>query len=375
MATLRNYSFRPIGWVPFHRRFTFSQQGIFRDGLSRKDYRTKFGPRRATTRSERIDHRRSMGRKDQGDRGPLRRGRNYRIPDLQLLVRPPLDFLAQVGRANGAESLFGSDRHLLPIWPSYSQSPILTEFRWSPLITKAIARNRDLIHPDIAPPPSARFRVPSRLSFLSGLQLESELSDIAPLKGLLALHIRRGDYEEHCKNLAAWSSKYQGPSFAGFFCGKLRCHALTCVILSSWAGFDSFPEFLDHFDPEHDFDPDTDPSNRTSIYLSHCYPSILQIISRVRTIRHEYEHSPSHPGRKLDRIYILTNGKGEWLDDLERGLADLGGWTGIRTSRDLGKKLNKEERGVGQAVDMAIAQRADVFVGNGVRTVTHCYRE
>lgn len=67
---------------------------------------------------------------------------------------------------------------------------------------------------------------------------------------------------------------------------------------------------------------------------------------------------------------MLTNGKGEWLEELTRGLEGLGGWVDeepIRTSRDLGRRLGKEERGVAQAVDMAIAQRAEVFVGNGVR--------
>lgn len=73
---------------------------------------------------------------------------------------------------------------------------------------------------------------------------------------------------------------------------------------------------------------------------------------------------------------MLTNGKGEWLEELTRGLEGLGGWVDeepIRTSRDLGRRLGKDERGVAQAVDMAIAQRAEVFVGNGVRPyLTFC---
>lgn len=123
-------------------------------------------------------------------------------------------------RLYGAPSLFGSARHLLPIWPSYSQSPILTLFRWSPLITNALIKTRDLIHPDIAPASYLGSRFPSRLSFLSGLGhfRSSEQEEIQqeeekkPLKGLLALHIRRGDYEEHCRNLAGWGSRYQGLS-------------------------------------------------------------------------------------------------------------------------------------------------------------------
>jgi hypothetical protein len=31
-----------------------------------------------------------------------------------------------------------------------------------------------------------------------------------PLSGLLALHVRRGDYLEHCKHLANWSSRFLG---------------------------------------------------------------------------------------------------------------------------------------------------------------------
>jgi hypothetical protein len=68
-----------------------------------------------------------------------------------------------------------------------------------------------------------------------------------------------------------------------------------------------------------------------------------------------------HPG--LDRIYILTNGKPDYLAKLKE---DLGadGWKKVSTSQDM--SLNWQETWVSQSIDMSIAQRAEVFVGNGV---------
>lgn len=76
----------------------------------------------------------------------------------------------------------------------------------------------------------------------------------------------------------------------------------------------------------------------------------------------------------------MTNGNRELLQELKQALIDdaerskISGetngwefewtWEGVSTSRDL--DLGWEEKPVGQALDMYIAQRSELFVGNGV---------
>jgi hypothetical protein len=62
-----------------------------------------------------------------------------------------------------------------------------------------------------------------------------------------------------------------------------------------------------------------------------------------------------------------------WLRELRQALeedaarGDMGPWEHITTSRDL--RLTSEQRHNGQAVDMAVTQRAEVFIRNRVRFI------
>ena len=69
-------------------------------------------------------------------------------------------------------------------------------------------------------------------------------------------------------------------------------------------------------------------------------------------------------GKTLDRVYIMTNGPVEWISDLKKDISNMGGWKLVSSSRDL--SLTKEQKYISQAVDMAIALRSQVFIGNGV---------
>ena len=66
----------------------------------------------------------------------------------------------------------------------------------------------------------------------------------------------------------------------------------------------------------------------------------------------------------LKRVYVLSNdwawALGEVRDALEED-----GWSDVVSTADL--QLDAEQSFVAMAVDMAIAERAEVFVGNGVR--------
>ncbi|KAI0308536.1 hypothetical protein OF83DRAFT_1288934 [Amylostereum chailletii] len=210
--------------------------------------------------------------------------------------------------------IFGDGSRMSDIWDELIHSPILTEWKWSPLALSAIETNRHLIHPSID---------------LNGHHRAS-------LPGLLALHIRRNDFKDHCLHLAKWKSSYNA--------------------------FNVRPDFPDQFVPPEGGGDGDNTSEGYAFYQKHCFPEIDDIVRRAMEVRAESK-------RPLDRIYILTNGRKEWLEELKASLREkTGPWTAITTSRDL--KLTWEQKYVAQAMDMSIATRAEVFVGNAWSSLT-----
>lgn len=147
-------------------------------------------------------------------------------------------------------------------------------------------------------------------------------------------------------------------------------------------GFNQFPSFVDVLDPDGYVDRQRQNQNHDaetdiikSYYLERCLPDIPQIVDRLRELKND------HPN--LKKVYVLSNAWESWLGELRRELmkapvvdgtsenvkldAEAGAeeaWEEVITSYDL--LLDAEQRYVGMAVDMAIAERAEVFVGNGV---------
>ncbi|KZV76430.1 hypothetical protein PENSPDRAFT_622757 [Peniophora sp. CONT] len=208
--------------------------------------------------------------------------------------------------------IFGSGSRMADAWPQLLESPVLTEWAWSPLVTSIITKNGALIHPDIR-----------LLDMRRGVDL----------KGLLAVHLRRGDFKGHCQNLADWRSEYNA--------------------------FNVRPDFMDQFviPPGGGEGKHTDET--LSWYMDHCFPEIPRIVKRVLEIRAD----AAMQGRTLDRMYIATNGDRAWTKELTAALNRTAVWKGIATSRDL--VLDREQEFVKQAADMFVATRAEVFVGNG----------
>jgi len=200
----------------------------------------------------------------------------------------------------------------------------VAHFGWSPLITAALRANAHIIHPTLSSLTPSSF---------------SPYSRPTPFSGLLALHVRRGDYIEHCLHLANWTSSY--------------------------TAYNEFPGLPDRFSPPYLSDVQT--SEEQALYRAHCFPDIEQIVSRVREVR-----ASLLSRTMLTRLYVMTNGGPKWLQELKVALQEdaerghLGQWEQITTSRDL--RLTREQRHNGQAIDMAIGQRAEVFIGNGVRS-------
>jgi hypothetical protein len=103
--------------------------------------------------------------------------------------------------------------------------------------------------------------------------------------------------------------------------------------------------------------PDMVEATRMGLYRAKCVPEILEIISRARRMR------KNHPLLRV--LYILTDADDGWVEEVRRWLASEGWdrvWVG---SADVYPGWGEREVGVG--VDMEVARRAGVFVGNGVR--------
>lgn len=242
---------------------------------------------------------------------------------------------------NSIYRLFGS-RRILSMWPLLSKSPILTEFSWSPLIIQAAAANAELF----APTSFFRF-LPSFMNPFGRLAIPTTLHDVRPIlpprqmdpiPELLALHIRRGDFAQHCSHLAKWSSDFNG--------------------------FNQFAALPDKWKVPTDITWGNTTEANIKMYLQACFPSIEQIVEKVKNVLVDQRRMYGYTN-ELKRVYIMTNGDVEWLRKLKEALMRVKKWDAVVTSRDL--QLSWEAKPVAQSVDMLIGQRARVFIGNGVR--------
>ncbi|RDB14696.1 hypothetical protein Hypma_016298 [Hypsizygus marmoreus] len=214
--------------------------------------------------------------------------------------------------------LWGSDR-ILPLWDSFSKSPTSRLLQTSPIVGAAVKRNEYLFLPR-GPRPSYPVSPD-------------------PYSRMLAMHIRRGDFKGACLHLAKFNSTFY-----------------------SWNLLPSLP------------DPLVFPSNivwNTSEYqeahLARCLPESDGILKKARVSRDEYVKASPGRRRALDIMYLLTNEKGKWIEKLKTELRK-DGWNTIITSNDL--ELDSEGIDTGMAIDMDIARKAAVFVGNGWSSFT-----
>ncbi|KAL5503712.1 hypothetical protein ACEPAH_7783 [Sanghuangporus vaninii] len=206
-----------------------------------------------------------------------------------------------------SQFLLGSDR-ILSLWSGLTDSPILRDFAWSPLVMSGVTRNLPLF----THPPT--FSVP----------------DV--IEGLVVLHVPQGDCKRHCQQFSKWGKSYMG--------------------------FNEFAELPDRFElPKFGSRKDLDA--REKYYSQHCCPEIDNIAEKLHSVRKENTH--------LQRVYLITNGRSRWVSRLGRILAN-DGWLVLKSGQDL--QLGNEQKHVSTAIEMAIAERANVFVGNGFSTFT-----
>ncbi|KAJ7490675.1 hypothetical protein FB451DRAFT_624133 [Mycena latifolia] len=227
--------------------------------------------------------------------------------------------------------LFGSPR-ILSLLPGLSASPILGAFAWSPLVHSAVARNFAVLRPTN---PAALYP-PPRLLTLPADPKSPKVPAIPEsqrtLNGLVAVHLRRGDYKRHCPRLAQWRAEYMGVN--------------------------THPLLPDRFAlPPANASKDEAEAH----YLLHCLPSPRELAARLHAVRAE------HSGAPLKRVYILTNAWG-WFVNSVRAELLADGWDEVWGSGDI--VLDSAQAGVGMAVDMRIGEGAEVFLGNGFSSLT-----
>lgn len=229
-------------------------------------------------------------------------------------------FLAGLDHEPCVEIVKGSDRlidwnllsntRILSLWPSISKSPVLTGFKWSKTVLGAVGKNAARLWPD---------------SYKGAVTGED---DNAIIPGLVTLHVRRKDFYWHCM----W--------------------------LGPWGVFDGWNQLS--FLPDH-FEPSSSSLSRSDYLVSRCWIEHDAIVARLAALRQEY------PNETLDKVYVSTNEDQKWLGELEEKLkAD--GWKQVSSTLEL--ELTWEESGVDNAIDMELASRGHIFIGNGFSSFT-----
>ncbi|KAJ6609895.1 hypothetical protein B0H10DRAFT_2063017 [Mycena sp. CBHHK59/15] len=158
----------------------------------------------------------------------------------------------------------------------------------------------------------------------------------------MALHLRRGDFEGHCHSLASAQT--------GF---------------TTWA---TLPEL------DSGFPPSLDSTNQTSV-MEHCYPSLRRILDaidlqaranpHVRALHVLHDGAWDHP-----TVYLQHYKLEAAVKSAERTLR--AGWTGgpMKTVTHSGSLPIQRESDWAVAVDVELARKAYIFIGNGYSSLS-----
>lgn len=225
---------------------------------------------------------------------------------------------------------------------------MITQFRWSDVVLRAVQR----IIPSIVHPNQDSRSIVKQYSDSQARPSSN------PLLSTLAIHLRRGDFSEHCYNLAGMGYPY-----------------------NSWNLLPGLPDRYD--EPQYQkITMDENPAELTR-FLEHCWPTPDQIVKRVKEVTREYHATLSENDFEPLSVYILTNERNiTWLAELRDTISairlqdvlpsttrDEHVFKRVSTSRDV-LLSGEAELLAKQAIDMAIAERAGLFLGNGVRYST-----
>ena len=205
---------------------------------------------------------------------------------------------------------------MIEIWDEFKASPVSQSLGASHIVQNALEVNDHIFHAS-----------------------SDEIGVVDPYSRMLAIHLRRGDFKQACKMLSDYNATFY-----------------------SWNLFDFLP---DKFTPPSGGTMGKNTPENDARYFERCLPSDDDILRKIRDSRSDYLLAAQREGRRetVDVLYILTNDDSEWLMEVKKTMMNEG-WRVVKTSRDL--TLNREGKEASMAVDMEIARKASVFIGNGV---------
>ncbi|EJD55677.1 hypothetical protein AURDEDRAFT_179387 [Auricularia subglabra TFB-10046 SS5] len=228
---------------------------------------------------------------------------------------------------------FGVPERAVAIWPTLSKSPILTHHAWSKHVYNAVSRNLPLLTGNKLTDENEKY--PHASDSAASSPPPPPLRAYKEMTNVIALHIRRGDYEGHCWALAGFALPY-----------------------ASWNVLSGLPDR---------FKPDKSTEDAKKAAIPHCLPDAKTIAARVAAANKDYIVARGVKADKLEYIYIMTNAKEDFLSEVRKELESVG-FPHVITAKDL--KLNEMENYANMIVDMEIGIRAALFIGNGFSTLT-----
>ena len=215
--------------------------------------------------------------------------------------------------------VWGSNR-ILSMWEEFRDSPVSQLQRPSPVAQAAVIKNE-------------RVFLPSGPT-IPGLSID-------PFDRTLAIHIRRGDYKSACVRFGIWNS--------------------------SFYGWNQLPDMPDRFVNPPGWTWGKNTPENMELYMKRCWPSEEAIVTKIMESKRDYE-SAAKPGEKrlVDVVFLMTNADTEWQAKM-KWMLKTEGLNTVVTTKDI--ILDAEEKEIGLVVDMELARKAAVFVGNGVSTI------
>ncbi|KAF8529746.1 hypothetical protein BU17DRAFT_6062, partial [Hysterangium stoloniferum] len=208
-----------------------------------------------------------------------------------------------------------STPRILPLWDEFRKSPVSRLLRTAPIVNAAIKNNEEVFFPP------------------------KSLSSFSRFNGMMGIHLRRGDYASACQDLADWNSTFY-----------------------MWNLLPGLPDPLNSGPPvqgESAWGKNT--VENYALYRRRCFPTEEELVTKIMESKLDWE-TGSEEREKLKTLYIMTNAKEEWLDAFRARMIEEG-WETVATTSDLW--LDSDQLAVSMAVDMDIARRAALFVGNG----------
>ncbi|ODN80051.1 hypothetical protein L198_07861 [Cryptococcus wingfieldii CBS 7118] len=241
-----------------------------------------------------------------------------RIHQLQVLLGGSDDPCIRI-QGEPFDNNFFNSHAPLDLYESFIKSPAMEHFSFSPRVLSIL---------------NDRLQILSPTTPLYDLEAAAEGKGKSAIstpiwKHVLAMHIRRGeDWERVCEEK-----------------GETSANMVSFNKLPLLPGNENVPPSTDMVE-----------ATRMGLYRAKCLPETLDIIGRARRMR------KNHP--LLKSVYILTDtDDAAWVGEMKKWL-ESEGWDHVWIGKD-DVWGGWEEKEVGVAVDMEIARRAGVFVGNG----------